>query len=50
MDDAEARLKPKNKAAWTGIDGDTVLREPRATSPNPKSEKAALTALLAAPG
>src|SRR4051794_7626742 len=51
-DNAEARLKPKNKAAWTGIDGktDTVLRELRATSPNPKSEKAALTALLAALG
>ena len=51
-DNAEARLKPKNKAAWTGIDGkiDTVLRELRATSPNPASEKAALTALLAALG
>jgi uncharacterized membrane-anchored protein len=51
-DNAEARLKPKSKAAWTGIDGkiDTVLRELRATSPNPGSEKAALTALLAALG
>src|SRR4051794_3706840 len=51
-DDAEARLKPKNKAAWTGIDGriDTVLHELRATGPNPASEKAALTALLAALG
>jgi uncharacterized membrane-anchored protein len=49
-DNAEARLKPKNKAAWTEIDGkiDTVLRELRATSPNTNSEKAALTALLAA--
>jgi uncharacterized membrane-anchored protein len=51
-DNAEARLKPKDKAAWTRIDGkiDTVLRELRATNPNPTSEKAALTALLAALG
>ena len=51
-DNAEARLKPKNKAAWTGIDDkiDTVLRELRATSPDPTSEKTALTALLAALG
>jgi uncharacterized membrane-anchored protein len=51
-DNAEARLKPKNKAAWTEVDGkiDRVLRELRATSPNPTSEKAALTALLAALG
>jgi uncharacterized membrane-anchored protein len=47
-DNAEARLKPKDKAAWTEIDGkiDTVLRELRATSPNSTSEQAALTALL----
>jgi uncharacterized membrane-anchored protein len=47
-DNAEARLKPKNKAAWTKIDGkiDTVLRALRATSPNTNNEKAALTALL----
>ena len=51
-DNAEARLKPKDKAAWTTIDGkiDTVLRELRATSPNPTSEKAALTTLLTALG
>jgi hypothetical protein len=51
-DNAEARLKPRDKAAWTSIDGkiDRVLRELRATNPNPPSEKAALTALLAALG
>lgn len=51
-DNAQARLKPKNGAAWTTVDGriDTVLRELRATSPNPSSEKAALTALLTALG
>ena len=51
-DNAEARLKPKDNAAWTEIDGkiDTVLRALRATSPNPNSEKTALTALLASLG
>jgi uncharacterized membrane-anchored protein len=51
-DNAEARLKPKGKAAWNEIDGkiDTVLRELRSTSPDPTSEKAALTALLSALG
>ncbi len=51
-DDAQARLKPKNGAAWTAVDGriDTVLRELRATSPNPTSEQAALKALLTALG
>ena len=51
-DNAEARLKPRNKAAWTAIDGktDTVLRELRAASPDPNREKAALTELLAALG
>jgi uncharacterized membrane-anchored protein len=51
-DNAQARLKPKNKATWTEIDGkiDTVLRELRATSPNPASEKDALTAVLTALG
>jgi len=51
-DNAEARLKPKDKAAWTEVDGkiDTVLRALRSTSPNSNSEKAALTALLAALG
>jgi hypothetical protein len=49
-DNAEARLRPRDKAAWTDIDGkiDRVLRELRATSPNPSSEKAALTMLLVA--
>jgi uncharacterized membrane-anchored protein len=51
-DDAQARLKPRDPAAWTTIDGkiDKVLRELRSTSPNPASEKDALTALLAALG
>ena len=51
-DNAEARLKPRDKTAWTTIDGkiDKVLRELRATSPTPNSEKTALTALLAALG
>jgi uncharacterized membrane-anchored protein len=51
-DNAQARLRPKDKAAWTEIDGkiDTVLRELRATSPNPNSERTALTALLTALG
>lgn len=51
-DNAGARLKPKDKAAWTAVDGkiDTVLRELRATSPTPNSEKTALTALLDALG
>jgi uncharacterized membrane-anchored protein len=51
-DNAQARLKPKSKAAWTDVDGkiDTVLRELRSTSPNPDSEKSALTTLLAALG
>lgn len=49
-DSSEARLKPKNKAAWTDIDDkiDTVLRRLRSTSPDPNSEKAALTTLLGA--
>jgi uncharacterized membrane-anchored protein len=48
-DDAEARLKPRNPAEWNAVDGkiDTVLRELRATTPDPASEKAALDALLA---
>ncbi|HEY4006439.1 MAG TPA: hypothetical protein VGM60_14810 [Pseudonocardia sp.] len=51
-DNAEARMKPKDKAEWTTIDGkiDTVLRDLRATSPKPASERAALTALLDALG
>ena len=49
-DDAQAKLKPRDPATWTAIDGkiDTVLRELRSTSPNPASEKDALDALLAA--
>jgi uncharacterized membrane-anchored protein len=47
-DNAEARLKPRDRSAWTEIDGkiDTVLRQLRVTSPNPGSERAALTTLL----
>lgn len=49
-DNAEARLKPRDTAVWTTVDGriDKVLRELRATSPNPTTEKAALNALLTA--
>lgn len=50
-DDSEARLKPRNKAAWTEIDGkiDTVLRQLRSTSPpRPAAEKTALADLIAA--
>jgi uncharacterized membrane-anchored protein len=49
-DNAEARLKPKDKAAWTEIDGkiDTVLRELRSTNPEPGRETAALETLLSA--
>jgi hypothetical protein len=49
-DDAQAKLKPRDPAAWTTLDDkiDTVLRELRSTSPNPASEKAALDDLLAA--
>jgi hypothetical protein len=49
-DDAQAKLKPRDPAAWTTLDGkiDTVLRELRSTSPDAASEKDALDALLAA--
>lgn len=49
-DNAEARLKPRNKAAWTDIDDkiDAVLRALRSTSPDPSSEQTALTTLLGA--
>lgn len=49
-DDAQARLKARNGEAWTAVDKkiDKVLRELRATSPDPAAEKAALTALLGA--
>lgn len=47
-DNAQAHLRPKNRNAWTTVDSkiDKVLRELRATSPNPDTEKAALNALL----
>jgi len=48
-DNAQATLKRRNPDAWTAVDDkiDPVLRELRSTSPNPTSETAALTALLA---
>jgi uncharacterized membrane-anchored protein len=48
-DHAQARLKPKNQAEWSKVDGkiDTVLRELRAVHPDPASERSALEALLA---
>ncbi|WP_275295166.1 hypothetical protein [Amycolatopsis sp. La24] len=51
-DNAEARLKPRDPAAWTAVDGkiDTVLRQLRATSPDAAEEKTALNDLLAALG
>jgi len=47
-DNAQAQLKPRDKAAWTTIDGktDTVLRELRAVHPNVITEKTALQELL----
>jgi hypothetical protein len=47
-DNAQSRLKSKDKTEWTKIDGkiDTVLRELRSTSPNVISEKSALEDLL----
>jgi uncharacterized membrane-anchored protein len=49
-DNAEARLKPRDPAAWTVIDDkiDTVLRKLRARTPNPDEEKSALSDLLTA--
>ena len=49
-DNAEAHRKPRDKTAWTLIDKkiDAALRELRATSPKPNTEKAALRALLGA--
>lgn len=48
-DNAQSRLRPKDKTAWTKVDGkiDTVLRELRAVNPNTMTEKTALQALLA---
>jgi uncharacterized membrane-anchored protein len=47
-DQAQPVLKARNGTEWTKIDGkiDTVLRELRAVSPNPSTEKTALEALL----
>lgn len=47
-DNAQSRLKPRDKTKWTGIDGkiDVVLRELRAVHPNITTEKAALNNLL----
>lgn len=47
-DNAQAKLKPRDKTKWTEIDGkiDTVLRELRAVHPNITTEKSALEALL----
>jgi hypothetical protein len=51
-DKAQARLEPRDTTARTEIDDkiDTVLRALRATSPDPATEKPALTALLTALG
>lgn len=51
-DKAQARLKTRDDAAWTDVDGkiDTVLRELRASNPNPSTETAALKNLLSALG
>ena len=51
-DNAQARLKARDDAAWTTVDDkiDTVLRELRATSPDPTTERAALTDLLGSLG
>lgn len=51
-DIAQARLKSKDKAQWSSIDGkiDTVLRELRAVHPSTANEKSALEALLAVLG
>lgn len=51
-DRAQARLKAKDDTAWTDVDGkiDTALRELRSTSPDPNSEKAALTTLVGSLG
>ncbi|WP_250292236.1 hypothetical protein [Frankia sp. CiP1_Cm_nod1] len=51
-DDAEARLKPKDKSAWSAIDDkiDTALRALRSTNPDMNHERTALTELLAGLG
>jgi len=51
-DNAQATLKRRNGAEWTAVDDkiDIVLRELRSTNPNPTTEKAALTSLLAQMG
>jgi uncharacterized membrane-anchored protein len=51
-DNAQARLKAKDDATWTEVDGkiDTVLRQLRAANPNTGQEQSALTSLLAVLG
>lgn len=51
-DTSQAKLKPRNGAAWTEIDGkiDTVLRALRSTSPDSAAETKALEALLTSLG
>jgi uncharacterized membrane-anchored protein len=51
-DTAQARLKAKDKAQWTVVDGkiDTVLRQVRSVNPESTGEQTALTELLAALG
>ncbi|WP_237479143.1 histidine kinase [Lichenibacterium dinghuense] len=48
-DKAEASLKPKDKAAWTAIDGkiDDALTDVRVPNPKPSACEASLGALLA---
>ena len=47
-DQAQGRLKARDDAAWTRIDGkiDEVLTQARASTPDPNAERDALTALL----
>ena len=51
-DVAQARLKARDSTEWTSIDGkvDTVLRQIRASKPDPSGEQGALTQLLTALG
>jgi len=51
-DVSQARLKARDNTEWTTIDGkvDTVLRQIRASKPDPSGEQGALTQLLTALG
>ncbi|SER93819.1 hypothetical protein [Actinokineospora terrae] len=51
-DQAQGRLKPRDSAAWTDLDGkiDAVLGELRAGSPDQGAEQAALRTLIGALG